>query len=59
MEHAATRRDAVSPRLELEASGGITLATISAIARTGVDRISVGGLTHSAVVLDVAMDVDG
>lgn len=59
MQHAAARRDAISPRLELEASGGITLATIGTIAQTGVDRISVGGLTHSAVVLDVAMDVDG
>ncbi|MEI7657213.1 MAG: carboxylating nicotinate-nucleotide diphosphorylase [Phycisphaerae bacterium] len=59
MTHAARRRDEVNPALELEASGGITLETIKAISRTGVDRISVGGLTHSAVVLDVAMDVDG
>jgi nicotinate-nucleotide pyrophosphorylase (carboxylating) len=59
MSHAAKRRDEVNPSLELEASGGITLETIHAISRTGVDRISVGGLTHSATVLDVAMDVDG
>ncbi len=43
--------------LELEASGGVTLETIGAIAATGVDRISIGGLTHSAVVLDVALDI--
>jgi nicotinate-nucleotide pyrophosphorylase (carboxylating) len=59
MSHAAKRRDELNPALELEASGGITLETINAISRTGVDRISVGGLTHSATVLDVAMDVDG
>ena len=59
MSHAAKRRDEVNPGLELEASGGITLETIGPVSRTGVDRISVGGLTHSAVVLDVAMDVEG
>jgi nicotinate-nucleotide pyrophosphorylase (carboxylating) len=57
MSHAAARRDAVNPALELEASGGVNLSTIAEISRTGVDRISVGGLTHSATVLDVAMDV--
>ncbi len=40
----------------LEASGGVTLETISAIAGAGVDRISVGALTHSAPCLDLAMD---
>lgn len=40
----------------LEASGGVTLATVRAIAETGVDVISVGALTHSAPVLDVALD---
>jgi nicotinate-nucleotide pyrophosphorylase (carboxylating) len=59
MSHAAARRDAASPGLELEASGGVSLSTIGDISRTGVDRISVGGLTHSAVVLDVALDVEG
>lgn len=55
---AAKRRDARAPKLELEASGGVTLDTIAAIATTGVDRISVGALTHSAVQLDVALDID-
>jgi nicotinate-nucleotide pyrophosphorylase (carboxylating) len=41
----------------LEASGGVTLATVRAIAETGVERISVGALTHSAPALDLAMDV--
>ena len=57
MVQAGARRDAVNPGLQLEASGGITLATIAAVARTGVDRISVGGLTHHAVSLDVALDI--
>ena len=43
-------------RARLEASGGITLATIRSIAETGVDRISVGALTHSAPALDIALD---
>lgn len=57
MSEAAARRDRTNPALELEASGGVTLASLPGIAATGVDRISVGGLTHSAVSLDVAMDV--
>ena len=39
-----------------EASGGINLATISGIAQTGVDAISVGALTHSAPSIDLALD---
>ncbi|MCC6952072.1 MAG: carboxylating nicotinate-nucleotide diphosphorylase [Phycisphaerales bacterium] len=58
LRHACTRRDQVNPGLELEASGGVTLSTLPAIASTGVDRISIGALTHHAVSLDVAMDVD-
>jgi nicotinate-nucleotide pyrophosphorylase (carboxylating) len=42
----------------LEASGGVTLQTVRAIAETGVDRISVGALTHSAPALDIALDYD-
>jgi nicotinate-nucleotide pyrophosphorylase (carboxylating) len=42
-------------RAELEASGGVTLDTIRAVAETGVDYISVGALTHSAPALDVSL----
>jgi nicotinate-nucleotide pyrophosphorylase (carboxylating) len=42
-------------RAELEASGGITLETIRAVAETGVDFISIGALTHSAPALDVSL----
>lgn len=41
-----------------EASGGVTLATVRAIAETGVDRISVGAMTHSARALDLALDFE-
>jgi nicotinate-nucleotide pyrophosphorylase (carboxylating) len=44
-------------RAVLEVSGGVTLATVAAYAATGVDRISVGALTHSALALDVSMEV--
>ena len=43
-------------RVRLEASGGVTLQTVRAIAETGVDVISVGALTHSAAVLDIGLD---
>ena len=45
----------VEGRAELEASGGVTLETVRAIAETGVDWISVGALTHSAPALDVSL----
>ena len=44
-------------RARLEASGGVTLETVRAIAETGVDEISVGALTHSAPVLDVSLEL--
>ncbi|TWT87376.1 Nicotinate-nucleotide pyrophosphorylase [carboxylating] [Pseudobythopirellula maris] len=48
--------EGASHRAVLEASGGVNLNTIAGIARTGVDRISVGALTHSAPVLDLGLD---
>lgn len=44
-------------KVTLEASGGVTLASVAAIAETGVDYISVGALTHSAPNLDLGLDV--
>jgi nicotinate-nucleotide pyrophosphorylase (carboxylating) len=58
---AATLRQAVAlaaGKLPLEASGGITLDTIAAIAATGVDYASSGWITHSAPNLDVALDIE-
>lgn len=46
-------------KVELEASGGVTLETARSVALTGVDRIAIGALTHSAPALDVGMDVEG
>lgn len=58
MHEAVRRRNAVAPEVKLEASGGVTLQTVRAIAETGVDRISVGALTHSAPSLDIALDYE-
>jgi len=51
----AVRRTA--GRAKLEASGGVNLSTVRAIAETGVDAISVGALTHSARALDISLDL--
>ena len=53
-EAVAMRGDANTPKLE--ASGGVNEDTIYGIARTGVDFVSVGALTHSAVALDISLD---
>lgn len=47
----------IDGRALIEASGGVTLATVRAIAETGVDIISVGALTHSAPALDLGLDI--
>jgi nicotinate-nucleotide pyrophosphorylase (carboxylating) len=45
-------------KVELEASGGVTLETVRQIALTGVERIAVGAITHSAPALDIGLDVE-
>jgi len=45
-------------RAETEASGGVNLSTVRAVAETGVDYISVGALTHSARAVDIGLDFD-
>ena len=47
----------IAGRAVVEASGGVTLETVRAIAETGVDVISVGALTHSARALDLGLDI--
>jgi nicotinate-nucleotide pyrophosphorylase (carboxylating) len=49
----------IAGRALIEASGGVTLANVRAIAETGVDFISVGRLTHSAPALDISLGLDG
>jgi nicotinate-nucleotide pyrophosphorylase (carboxylating) len=56
MREAVALRNERAPGVELEASGGVSLETVAAIAATGVERISVGALTHSAPALDLAFD---
>ena len=55
LRDAVFRRNLAAVPTELEASGGVNLQTVRAIAETGVERISVGALTHSAVCFDVAL----
>ena len=45
-------------QVDLEASGGITLENVLQVARTGVERISIGALTHSADTVDIALDIE-
>ncbi|MGA7328736.1 MAG: carboxylating nicotinate-nucleotide diphosphorylase [Rhodomicrobium sp.] len=56
MKNAVARAKAVHPHILCEASGGVRLVTVRAIAETGVDLISVGALTHSVKSLDIGLD---
>lgn len=56
LREAVKLRDELAAAVRLEASGGITLANVREIAESGVDRISIGALTHSAPALDIAFD---
>jgi nicotinate-nucleotide pyrophosphorylase (carboxylating) len=58
MRVCVERRNVIASTVQLEASGGVNLESIDAIAATGVDRISVGAITHSAPALDIALDYD-
>ncbi|MBI3333404.1 MAG: carboxylating nicotinate-nucleotide diphosphorylase [Candidatus Omnitrophica bacterium] len=64
IQEAVRLRDAVirskkGRQVLLEASGGVTLETVQGIAAAGVDRISIGALTHSAPALDIALELIG
>lgn len=54
---AVQRRDARAPTVLLESSGGLSLGTAATYARTGVDYLAVGALTHSVRVLDIGLDM--
>ena len=54
---AVTRRDSRSPETKLESSGGLTLEVAADYAKTGVDYLAVGALTHSVTVLDLGLDM--
>ncbi len=50
--------DIIARQASVEASGGITMETVRAVAETGVDLISIGGLTHSTDALDISLDLE-
>lgn len=56
LRDAVNMRDDVNASVDLEASGGVRKSTLRQIAETGVERISVGALTHSAINLDLGLD---
>lgn len=56
LRRAVQLRDRLAPQVQLEASGSVTLERLPEIARSGVERISCGALTHSAIQLDVGLD---
>jgi nicotinate-nucleotide pyrophosphorylase (carboxylating) len=58
LEDLRSARAIVGDHVVLEASGGVTLETVRAIAETGVDLISVGALTHSARAVDLSMRIE-
>ncbi len=60
MQSAVELRDRAGKKgkLALEASGGVTLETVRSIAQTGVERISVGAITHSSTALDIGLDIE-
>ena len=57
LEQCRTAVEIVGGRAELEASGGLTIENAGAYAKTGVDYLAVGALTHSAQVLDIGLDL--
>ncbi|MFG6502603.1 carboxylating nicotinate-nucleotide diphosphorylase [Microbacterium sp. P05] len=58
LDDLRTGVERIAARATVEASGGVDLSTVRAIAETGVDVISVGALTHSAPALDLGLDID-
>ncbi|MDA7950583.1 MAG: carboxylating nicotinate-nucleotide diphosphorylase [Pirellulaceae bacterium] len=56
LKEGVALRDKIGPMVALEASGGITRKTVRGVAETGVERISIGALTHSVKNFDVALD---
>ena len=57
MRQAVAMRNDLAASIALEASGGVVLETVAVIAKTGVDRIAVGAITHSAPALDMGLDI--
>jgi nicotinate-nucleotide pyrophosphorylase (carboxylating) len=58
MREAVRRRDALATGTQLEASGGVSLETVRHIAETGVDFVSIGGLTKHVAAIDLSMRIE-
>src|SRR4051812_15981034 len=58
MQTAVELRDKSGRKVELEASGGVTIEMVRPIALTGVERIAVGAVTHSAPAMDIGLDIE-
>jgi nicotinate-nucleotide pyrophosphorylase (carboxylating) len=58
LRRAVELRDRSGLAIALEASGGVRLDTVRAIAQTGVERISAGAITHQAVSRDIGLDIE-
>jgi nicotinate-nucleotide pyrophosphorylase (carboxylating) len=58
MQSAVEMRDRTTKKVELEASGGVTIETVRSISLTGVERIAVGAITHSAPAMDIGLDIE-
>jgi nicotinate-nucleotide pyrophosphorylase (carboxylating) len=59
LRHAVEMRNEICGQHKgplLEASGGITLDTVAVVAGTGIDRIAIGAITHSAAAVDIGLD---
>lgn len=56
LRQAVALRNRLTPDVKLEASGGIRIENLRAVAQTGVDRISIGALTHQATSIDIGLD---
>jgi len=58
LRQAVALRNRAMPGVRLEASGGVRLETLRAVAQTGVDRVSIGALTHQATSIDIGLDYE-
>jgi nicotinate-nucleotide pyrophosphorylase (carboxylating) len=58
MAQAVQMRNEAGKKVQLEASGGVTLQTVRSVAESGVDRIAVGAITHSAPALDIGLEIE-
>lgn len=58
MSHAVELRNQIAPSIQLEGSGGITLKNVRAVAQTGINEISLGALTHSAIWADLSLEMN-